>query len=84
MANNLDFCTFYDEGHGAPLSLVAPKSKYTKEKFLEYCNAEAAEYDYVLGEVKEAHCKWFVNEGFYSFCKPGKGAFPVWYCDINP
>lgn len=84
MSNKLDFCTFCDKGFGAPLHLVAPKNKYTKQEFQKECESEAAECEYVLGEVKEAHCRWFINEKLYSFCRPGKGAFPVWYCDINP
>lgn len=91
MSSRMGFCTFHDEGHGAPLNYVAPKSTYTKEEFIAECEEMSDGY-YELGEVKEAYCRWYpaspegidIDGGCYSFCEPGKGAFQVWYCDINP
>ncbi|WP_143767896.1 hypothetical protein [Paenibacillus glucanolyticus] len=89
--SKMGFVTFYDQGHGSPLNYVAPKSDYTTEEFIAECEEMSDGY-YTLGEAKEAYCRWYpvapegidLDEGCYSFCEPGKGAFPVWYCDINP
>ncbi|HIW33482.1 MAG TPA: hypothetical protein IAA29_11925 [Candidatus Paenibacillus intestinavium] len=88
--SNMGFSSFYEGGDGVIVCYVAPKSDYKKEDFFDTCVKESDGY-HELGEVKEGYCRWYPNApegidldgGCYSFCKEGKGAFPVWYVDIE-
>lgn len=87
---SMGFCTFHDEGHGAALNYVAPKSTYSKEEFEAECEEMSDGY-HQLGETKEGWCRYYpvspegidIDGGCYSFCKEGRGAFAVWYKDLD-
>lgn len=84
--SKMGFSTFHD-GYQST-NYVAPKSEYSKEEFESEC---AHEGWYKHGETKEGFCRWYpvapegcdIEGGCYSFCKEGKGAFPVWYNEIT-
>lgn len=86
---------FHDGSY--PTDFVAPMSDYpTKESFIEACQGEFDYYEehqdkVTIENVKEGHCRFYpvapegleFDNGCYSFCGPGKGAFEVWYIELS-
>ena len=92
MSNRFDFCFFYSGPRVT--DIVAPKSKFTKEEFLETALFESEGYDWNeevrAKNVREGYVRWYpippegceAEGGCYSFGKSGRGAIPVWYIRI--
>lgn len=86
--SNLGFGMWYEGGN--PSCYAAPKKSYSLEEFDSECEVEADGY-YDLSETREGFARWYPNApegidtegGCYSFCKEGKGAFPVWIKDVK-
>jgi hypothetical protein len=91
--SKMGFAIFRD--YETPTNYVAPKSSHSKEQFEEECKREADGY-WSTKEVEEKFVRWFpripeeisldsgFDEGCWGFCKPGRGAFPVWSVEVEP
>jgi len=76
---------------GTPSCYVSPKSNYkNQEDFREECELESDGF-YAIGIIRQGYARWFpvapegmdIEGGTYSFCSPGRGAFPVWVADVK-
>jgi len=93
--SKFDFMFFHDGCYVT--DIVAPKSKYTKEEFLETALLECDGYDFsdeVREEnIREKYVRWYPippedcdydgDKGCYTFGKPGRGAIPVWAINVR-
>lgn len=83
--------SFFGEGMGVTTDIVAPQSEYpTKEDFLDAAMGECEGFYFdeklALENIVQDYCRWYpvapegldFPSGCYSFCSPGRGAFPVW------
>ncbi|WP_338709201.1 hypothetical protein [Paenibacillus amylolyticus] len=87
--SKMGFGMWHDGGN--PSCYVAPKKDYdSSDEFELECERESDGF-YEIGPAYERHARWFpvapegidIDDGCYSFCSPGRGAFPVWVVDVK-